>query len=123
MRICKHVLVSLMTFGCIVAQGQDLPQTTQPEKPTLDFTFPPFRPQSRHLPQNGLVRPIVNPASDAQNSQPRTCSVPLLEAQIPKDIHFFIKQIRPSKNQIASMPQAQTPAPSCAEKFGSESPR
>jgi|SRR5580704_14166737 hypothetical protein len=54
---------------------------------------------------DGLIR-------QSETSLP--CSIPLLEAQVPKDARFVIKQIRPSKNQMASMPQAKPPAPSCA---------
>src|SRR6266481_6132011 len=40
MRLGKHVLVSLATLGCIVAQEPSGRQKTEPGK--LDFTFPLF---------------------------------------------------------------------------------
>jgi hypothetical protein len=132
MRISKFVLVSFATFGCVLAQQQNPPQQTQPGKPLLNFTFPPLRPQitepgkldfrfSRPLPQNGLVTLSVKPVPDGfiirQSSEISSpCSIPLLEAQIPKDTHFATKQIRPSESQMASMPQAKPPAPSCSNK-------
>jgi hypothetical protein len=135
MQIHKYVLASFATFGCALAQQQSPPQQTRPGKPLLDFTFPPLRPQKtepgkldftfkpqRHpLPQNGLLTLIEKPVPDRlvhQSETPSPCSVPLLEAQIPKDTRFVVKQIRPSQNQMASMPQVKPPAPSCAEKSG-----
>jgi hypothetical protein len=55
-----------------------------------------------------LPRTVVQP-------QPATspCSVPLLEAQIPKDGHFTIRQLSPQMDKLAPMPQAKVPAPSC----------
>jgi len=44
-------------------------------------------------------------------SQP--CSVPLLEAEIPHDVHFTIRQLPPRLDKLAPMPQATLPAPSC----------
>src|SRR5712692_10539418 len=40
------------------------------------------------------------------------CSVPLLEAQIPNDVHFTIGQLTPRMDKLAPMPQARVPAPS-----------
>jgi hypothetical protein len=45
-------------------------------------------------------------------SQP--CSVPLLEAQIPNDVHYTIQQITPNAEKMAPMPQATLPAPPCS---------
>jgi len=50
--------------------------------------------------------------------QPATpvCSVPLLEAQIPKDVDFKMKQLAPHTDKLAPMPQATVPAPACEPK-------
>jgi hypothetical protein len=45
-----------------------------------------------------------------------TCSVPLLEAQIPDDVHFTIEQRVPAMDKLAPMPHAQTPAPPCESR-------
>src|SRR5207253_585833 len=42
-----------------------------------------------------------------------TCSIPLLGAQIPKDVDFKIKQIAPPAEKLAPMPQVKGPAPTC----------
>jgi hypothetical protein len=42
-----------------------------------------------------------------------SCSVPLLEARIPKDVHFTIEQSVPAMDKLAPMPHAQAPAPPC----------
>jgi hypothetical protein len=44
------------------------------------------------------------------------CSIPLLEATIPKDTDFAMKQIHPRSDAVASMPQAKPPAPSCGSQ-------
>jgi len=41
------------------------------------------------------------------------CSVPLLDAQRPKDIGFTARQIHPRTDKLAKMPQFRVPAPSC----------
>jgi hypothetical protein len=47
--------------------------------------------------------------------QPTTspCSIPLLGAQIPKEVDFKIKQLAPPTEKLAPMPQAKVPAPTC----------
>jgi len=47
--------------------------------------------------------------------QPTTspCSIPLVGAQIPKDVDLKIKQITPRPEQLAPMPQVKGPAPAC----------
>ena len=111
-----------------------------PEKRFLDFRFPPFRPllqqpnghqntelgkldftlrpQSGPTPQERLFRP-KRKIRLVENPSP--CAVPLLEAQIPKDRHFFIEQIRPRMDRLVPMPNVKVPAPSCAEKPGTGS--
>lgn len=42
-----------------------------------------------------------------------TCSVPLIEAPIPKDVEFTMRQITPRTEAVAPMPQARVPAPPC----------
>lgn len=44
-------------------------------------------------------------------SQP--CSVPLLEAQIPQDVHYTIQHVTPNMDKVSPMPQATLPAPPC----------
>jgi hypothetical protein len=44
---------------------------------------------------------------------PTVCSVPLVEAQIPKDVEFTIRQILPRPNLFHRMPLARIPAPPC----------
>ena len=41
------------------------------------------------------------------------CSVPLREARIPADVHYTGRQITPRTDQLAPLPQARVPAPSC----------
>jgi len=146
MRIRKYVLVSFATLGCVIAQEQNPgPQQTQPKKSGLDFTFPLFRQQKRPSPRNGATKPadkpleirswdaalkrlydpkdslrkavnLVRNEQDAQSEIPSPCSIPLLEAQIPKDTDFTIRQYRPRMDQLAPMPKVNPPAPSCADK-------
>ena len=134
MRIRKCVLVSLATVGCMVAQHRE----TQSVKPELDFTFRQFKPQKRtsrytvadfnrrlekelvppqrrSTPQNGLTRPTVI-LLPPNGHIPIPCSIPLLEAPIPKDTHFMIRQFRPRMDKLAPMPMLNGPAPSCADK-------
>jgi len=85
-------------------------QNTEPGK--LDFTL---RPQSGPTPQERLFRP-KRKIRLVENPSP--CAVPLLEAQIPKDRHFFIEQIRPRMDRLVPMPNVKVPAPSCGEKPG-----
>jgi hypothetical protein len=121
MRLLNCLLVSFATFGCIAAQDQNpAPQKNQPEKPKLDFTFPPLRLLRRPPPPNPLLRPTVNLIPGGQNllpsETPSPCSIPLLEAQIPKDIDFTMKRLRPRLDELAPMPKVNVPAPSCADK-------
>jgi hypothetical protein len=41
------------------------------------------------------------------------CSVPLIEVEIPKDIHFTMRQFVPRMDEVAPMPQIKLPAPPC----------
>jgi hypothetical protein len=144
MQMCKCVLLSFATFGSIVAQQPNPPKTPEPgkldftlppfkpqgrlispksEPGKLDFTFPTLKPQRRSMLQNQIARPTEYLALEFQNRSTSTCSAPLLKGKLAEDIHFFIRQIRPSKNQMALMPQVGPPAPSCAEKQGSASRR
>jgi len=174
MRTCNYVLVSLATFGCIVAQEPNSRQKTEPGK--LDFTFPPIRPLvqgpshqkiepgrldftllRRPVPEKRFLdftfSPIGPPTQEPSSHQkiepgkvdftlrarrrpvpqkrllrpngqirlvenPSPCSIPLLEAQIPKDRHFFIEQTRPRMDKLAPMPNVNVPAPSCADTSG-----
>ena len=61
----------------------------------------------------------VNPRRLWQPSQletPSPCSIPLLEAPIPKNNDYTIRQLRPRLGNLAPMPTVKPPAPSCAEK-------
>jgi hypothetical protein len=55
-----------------------------------------------------LIVPLVPP----EPASP-VCSVPLVEAQIPDDTHFTIRQVPRSKDEMAPMPQTRGPAPAC----------
>jgi len=46
------------------------------------------------------------------------CSIPLLGAQIPKDVDYKIKQVAPPTEKLAPMPQVQGPAPTCESWSG-----
>jgi len=67
-------------------------------------------------PENMLrIRPALNPAKfvgPASGASP-VCSIPLLKAQIPQEIHFAMKQVAPQSDALAIMPEAKPPAPSC----------
>lgn len=140
MRIRNGVLVSLATLGCVVAQEPNPgPRENQSVKSKLDFTFPQFRPQKRSTPQNAvadfnrrldnelirpqsrstprnrLTRPTVNLLPPNAHIPP-PCSIPLLEAQIPKDTHFMIRRLRPRMDALTPMPTVSGPAPSCADR-------
>jgi len=60
-------------------------------------------------------QPATLMSKDFVMPQPTTspCSIPLLGAQIPKDVDFKIKQITPRPEQLAPMPQVKGPAPAC----------
>ncbi len=106
-----------------------------PEKRFLDFTFPQIRPllqqpnghqnselgkldftlrpQRSRTPQERLFRPNRK-IRLVENPSP--CAIPLLEAPIPKDRHFFIEQIRPRMDRFVPMPGVKVPAPACADR-------
>src|SRR5437867_4309368 len=125
--IRNYVLVLLATAGGVLAQSS--PQQLEPKKPLLDLTFPPRGWPSRPTPKNKLVMPLLNPRpasppmfrADHKRyllkaaQQPSTCSIPLLEAPIPKDTHFTIRMFRPARDKMAPMPLVRPLAPSCAE--------
>jgi len=54
-------------------------------------------------PQNGVPRPIMV----APESAPAACSVPLLEAQIPKDTNFTVRKIVPRMDALEPMPRVK----------------
>jgi len=111
------------------------PRRLIPDKQSLDFTFPPIRPlvqepnghqktepgkldftlipQRSPLPQERLFKP-KRKIYLVENPSP--CSIPLLEAPIPKDRHFFIGQIRPRMDRLVPMPKVNVPAPGCDSK-------
>jgi len=140
MRTCNFVLVSLAAVGCIVAQEPNNRQKTEPgkldltfprrpvpEKRFLDFTFPAtrplpgkldftLRPQRSPTPQERLLRPNRK-IRLVENPSP--CSIPLLEAPIPMNNGYTIRQSRPRMDRFVPMPNVKVPGPSCAERSGS----
>ena len=73
----------------------------------------------RDLVNRGEMRPtlkVVPNGLNLQSENPSPCSIPLLEAQIPKDIHFTIRQFRPRPDQLGPMPTVKVPAPACDAK-------
>jgi len=54
-------------------------------------------------PQNRALGPIILPPQ----STPARCSVPLLEAQIPKDTNFTALKIVPRMDAVEPMPHVQ----------------
>jgi hypothetical protein len=102
-----------------VTQEGLAPQEAPLAKPKLDFKFPLFGSPRRSLTKNRLVRPNVKVVPDRQNllsENPPPCSIPLLQAQIPKDIQFTIRQFRPLPDQLGPMPTVKAPAPACDAK-------
>jgi len=86
-------------------------QNIEPGK--LDFTLRPQRsptPQERLLRPNRKIRLVENPSP---------CSIPLLEAPIPMNNGYTIRQSRPRMDRFVPMPNLKVPAPSCAERSGS----
>ena len=92
MWIVRYLMASLATLGCILAQDPN--------------SAPPA--ESR---KSVAVRKIR-----VLHKRDSTCSIPLVEIPIPKDRHFFIKEIGPSKDKAVAMPKVKVPAPSCADR-------
>jgi len=108
-RICNYVLILLATAGCVLAQPS--PQQVEPKKPLLDFTFPRRGLQWWTALNNKKTYIMKEPSAQ----EPSTCSIPLLEAPIPKDTHFAIRAVRPDTDKMGPMRLVRPPAPSCAE--------
>ncbi len=53
------------------------------------------------------------PALLDTQTTPLACSVPLLEAQIPKDVRFTMKEAPKPKEGLEPMPRTAGPAPPC----------
>ena len=51
--------------------------------------------------------------------QPTTsvCAIPLIEAQVPKNLQFAMPVVPPPTDKVMSMPQAKAPAPSCSANW------
>ena len=94
------------------------PQEAPLAKPRFDLKVPLFGSLRRSLAQNRLMRPTVKVVPDGQNlsKNPSPCSIPLLQAQIPKDTHFTIRQFLPRPNQLGPMATVKAPAPACGKK-------
>jgi hypothetical protein len=109
-----------------VPQNGLAPQEAPLAKPKPDFKVPVFGLLRRLAPQNRMMRPTLKVVPDRQNLQsesPLPCAIPLLQAQIPKDIHFTVRQFRPRPDQLGPMPTVKAPAPSCDDKSGPASSR
>jgi len=102
-----------------VAQGGLAPQEAPPPKSRFDFKFPLFRSLRRPLSQNRITRPTLKVIPDGKNfltENPSPCSIPLLQAQIPKDIQFTIKQFHPRPDQLGPIATVKAPAPACNDR-------
>ena len=102
-----------------VTQDGLAPQEVPLAKPRFDFKFPLFGSLRRSLAQNRLMRPTLNVVPGGQNllaENPSPCAIPLLQAQVPKDIHFTIKQFVPRPDQLGPMATVKAPAPACDAK-------
>jgi len=109
-----------------VPQNGLAPQEAPLAKPKPDVKAPVFGLLRRLVPQNRIIRPTLKVVPDRQNfrfESPLPCSIPLLPAQIPKDLHFTIQQLRPRPDQLGPMPNVKAPAPSCDDKSGPPSSR
>ncbi len=101
-----------------VAQGGPA-QEAPPAKSRFDFKFPLFRSLRRPLSQNRITKPTLKVIPDGKNlstENPSPCSIPLLQAQIPKDIQFTIKQFHPRPDQLGPIATVKAPAPACNDK-------
>ena len=102
-----------------VAQGALAPQEAPLPKSRFDFKFPLFRSLRRPFSQNQITRPTLKVVPEGKNllaEKPSPCSSPLLQAQIPKDIQFTIRQFRPRPDQVGPMATVKAPAPACDDK-------
>ena len=115
-----------LTFPRTLPPKQTVPQNRvyksqlgESAKPILDLTFLRTLPVS----QNTFFKPAERPLSRlAASRQPMTvrslpamssCSVPLVEAQIPKGGQPMIRKAVPPVEQMAPMPRIRPPAPAC----------
>lgn len=62
--------------------------------------------------RNVLVPLSPSPAMIRQTPG-STCSVPLLEARVPKDVHFTAQIVQPDLSLVEAMPTAKVFAPPC----------
>ena len=95
MRTFRIVFVALATAGGMLAQEPPAPAQTPPPsvpKPVLPILPGAFRP----------AQPTIS-----------RCSIPLMEALIPKGVDFKLKQIAPPTEKLAPIPQVKGPAPAC----------
>jgi hypothetical protein len=86
-------------------------------KPKPDFKLPLVGSLRRLVPRN--MRPTLNVVPNGLNrhsENPPPCSIPLLQAQIPKDIQFTIRQFHPTPDQLGPMATVKAPAPACDDK-------
>ena len=109
-----------------VPQNGLAPQEAPLAKPKSDVKAPVFGLLRRWAPQNRMMRPTLKVVPDRQNfrfESPLPCSIPLVQAQIPKDIDFTLRQFRPRPDQLGPMPAVKAAAPSCDDKSGPASSR
>jgi hypothetical protein len=103
MWIRSHTIMLLgIAASCGVAQAA---------KPLLDLTFPP-RPAAPapFAPKSDAPQPRTKPLHNLM--KPRPCAIPLLEAEVPKDVDYAIRKHKPPPQEFP-IRQAQPPAPPC----------
>jgi len=120
-------LVGVPAFGQRTFFGQDVfPKSPAPAPPRFEFKdMPQFKGSGEG---RSRLFDVPNPFSKSKlpGSSPvwfnvgkldlRTsvCAVPLLDAPIPKEMHFSTPVLK--GGEIDRMPEAQLPAPSCGDK-------
>jgi hypothetical protein len=142
MRTSLLLLAAGLATGAMYGQSiriwQDAAQSPQaipaPPAPSLDLKhlFKNLRPEAGKGLGNGQAWIWVQPSPGAfpkfegfsaslkPDLRGNVCAVPLLEAPIPKARHFRTPVLGPETPAVSgtvdTMPEAQLPAPSCADK-------
>ncbi len=106
------ILFALALTGIVFAQDE--------AKPSGKFYGPlatgdwkgAFPPKDLTQDAEKLRRAMASLTPLALNS---TCSVPLVEAQIPKDKTFTAMIVQPDMTKVEQMPIAKAPAPPCSK--------
>jgi hypothetical protein len=115
--LCVLFVLAAANYAC-AQDPSGVPKAWAPAPQINRFRLiPGFGPQTgvpATTPQgNGLTFTILPPQNLVARGPSRVCSVPLLEAQIPKDVQFTIRQVAPRMDELAPMPQVKVPAPEC----------